>query len=446
MKIIIIGAGEVGYFLAKRLIAEDHHVTIIENDPDRYRRASESLDAITLHQNGSSPKALLSAGVQNADVLLAVSGNDDTNILACIIAKKMGVKRCVARVHSDEFLHNSVILPGKDLDIDLLIHPERTAAEAITRLVEQSSASRVVTFENGDLQIFSISVKKDSPIINLSLQEVAQRNPDIPFLCLGIHRENKTIIPRGQNVYKSGDVAYFIAKANDMTRVAEIVGYPEKEQQHVMILGAGQIGRMVAEIISREMDVKLIEQDRETAEEVAENLLDTLILHGDGTDVDFLLSERVEDMDCFVAVSGSEKTNLLSSLLVKHLGVKRVILHVTTNEYIPLMDKIGINAVVSKNVETVNAIMRYIRRGNIVAVSLFEDIEAEAIELIPQNGSVVTRHPIKDLDLPKDIIIGAIIRQGEIVIPKGLTQIRTDDKVVVFLKPSLIPKVEKYFN
>jgi len=445
MKIIIIGAGEVGYFLAKRLIGEDHNVTIIEKDLNRHRRAAETLDAIVIHDNGSSPQVLTNAGIENADVLLAVSGSDDTNILACGIAKKMGVKRCLARVHGEEFSAKSV-LTGKDLGIDLLIHPERTAAEAIIRLVEQSSASKLVTFEDDRLQIISLDIKKDSPIANQSLEEVAARYSRLSFLCLAIRREEKTIIPRGKNIYKSGDVAYFIAKAEDIAKVAELVGYPINEQQRIMIIGAGRLGSRVAAVLSREMNVKLIEQDRDTAEEVAVDLLDTLVLHGDGTDIDFLTSENIEEMDCLVAVTDSEKTNLLSGLLAKHLGVKRVIIHVTTYEYIPILDKIGIDAVVSKNIETVNAIMRYIRRGNVIAVSLFEDIKAEAIELIPHADSTITKHPIKDLDLPLDMIIGAIIRRSKIIIPKGDTQIQPDDKVVVFLKPNLIQKVEKYFN
>jgi len=446
MRIIIIGAGEVGYYLAKRLISEDHNVTIIEQNQERYRRATETLDAIVIHDNGSSPQVMSNAGVLTADVLLAVSGSDDTNILACIIAKKMGVKRCLARIHSEEFSHSKSIITGKDIGIDLLIHPERTAADAIIRLVEQSSASKLVTFEDDRLQIISLIIKENSPIANLTLEEVASRNQNIPFLCLGLYRDEKTIIPRGKNIYQSGDVAYFIAREEDITNLARIVGYPRNEQQQIMILGAGRLGRMVAAVLSREMNVKLIEENRETAEEVAVDLLDTLVLHGDGTDVDFLTSERIGDIDCLVAVSGSEKTNLLSGLLAKHLGVKRVIIHVTTNEYIPVMDKIGIDAVVSKNVETVNAIMRYIRRGNVIAVSLFENIKAEAIELIPRTDSDVTKHPIKDLDLPEDMIIGAVIRQSNIIIPNGNTQILPDDKVVVFLKPALIQKVEKYFN
>jgi trk system potassium uptake protein TrkA len=446
MKIVIIGAGEVGYFLAKRLIAEDHNITIIENDQERYRRATETLDAIVIHENGSSPQVLANANIAAADVLLAVSGSDDTNILACLIAKRMGVKRCLARVHSEEFSHSKSVVTGKDIGVDLLIHPERTAAEAIIRLVEQSSALRLVTFEDDQLQIISLMIKEDSPIVNLNLEEAALKHAEISFLCLAIHRGDKTIIPRGKNVYKSGDIAYFITQEDQVNALTRLVGYSISEQQHIMILGAGSLGRMVAAELSREMSVKLIEQDRETAEEVAVDLLDTLVLNGDGTDIDFLTSERIEEMDCFIAVSGSEKTNLLSGLLAKHLGVKRVIIHITTNEYIPLMDKIGIDAVVSKNVETVNAIMRYIRRGNVIAVSLFEDIKAEAIELIPRADSYITKHPIKDLDLPEDMIIGALIRQSRIIIPKGDTRIMPEDKVVVFLKPNLIQKVEKYFN
>jgi len=446
MKIVIIGAGEVGYFLAKRLIAEDHNITIIENDQERYRRATETLDAIVIHENGSSPQVLANANIAAADVLLAVSGSDDTNILACLIAKRMGVKRCLARVHSEEFSHSKSVVTGKDIGVDLLIHPERTAAEAIIRLVEQSSALRLVTFEDDQLQIISLMIKEDSPIVNLNLEEAALKHAEISFLCLAIHRGDKTIIPRGKNVYKSGDIAYFITQEDQVNALTRLVGYSISEQQHIMILGAGSLGRMVAAELSREMSVKLIEQDRETAEEVAVDLLDTLVLNGDGTDIDFLTSERIEEMDCFIAVSGSEKTNLLAGLLAKHLGVKRVIIHITTNEYIPLMDKIGIDAVVSKNVETVNAIMRYIRRGNVIAVSLFEDIKAEAIELIPRADSYITKHPIKDLDLPEDMIIGALIRQSRIIIPKGDTRIMPEDKVVVFLKPNLIQKVEKYFN
>lgn len=446
MKIVIVGAGEVGYFLAKRLIAESHNVTIIEPDEERYRRASETLDAMVIQASGSSPKILKKANVEAADVFLAVSGSDDTNLLACLTAKKMGAKKCVARVHSSEYTSLKNIFHPKDLGIDLVIQPERITADVIIDLVEQSSANKVVSFEDGELQIISLLIKPDSPIINKSLQQVAEENESVGFLCLAIKRGEETIIPRGSHTYQEGDIAFFIANEEHISEVANIVGYPKREQQYVMILGAGPIGRLVAATLSRDMNVKLIEQDPDLAEEVATALQDTLVLNGDGTNLDFLTSERIEEMDCVVAVTDSDKTNLLSGLLASHLGVKRVIIHLTTNEYIPLMERIGIHAVVSKNIETVNAIMRYIRRGNVIAVSLFEEIGAEAIELAPREGSIITRHPIRELNLPEDIIIGAIIRKGKIIIPKGQTQIELDDKVVVFLKPHLINKVENFFN
>ncbi len=446
MKIVIIGAGEVGYYLAKRLISEGNDVIIIEIDPERYRNASESLDAIVIQGSGSSAKVLAAAEVGSADVLIAVSAMDEVNILACMIAKEMGTKKCVARIRNNEFSQKDSVITAERLGIDLMVYPEQIAADAIVSLVKRSSASKVVDFEGGKLQIMALQVRDGSPIIDRTVEDVDAGNPDNSFLCLGIYRDNKTIIPRGKNVYRSGDVIYFIAQKEDIPKVSEIVGYSEKEQQHVMILGAGEVGRMVAAILSSDMDVKLIEENREVAESVTEELRDTLILHGDGTDIDFLISERVEEMDCFVAVTGSEKTNLLSGLLAQYLGVKRVIIHLTTNDYIPIMNKIGMDAVVSKNIATVNAIMKYIRRGNVIAVSLFEDIEAEAIEMIPKEGSPITKKPIQNLHIPTDIIVGAVIRHSEIIIPQGDTQIQANDKVVVFLKPNLIPQIEKFFN
>jgi len=446
MKIVIVGAGEVGYYLAKRLISEGNDVVIIEMDTERYRRASESLDAIVIQGSGSSVKILAAAEVGSADVLIAVSALDEVNILACMIAKEMGARKCVARVRNNEFSQKDSVITAESLGIDLSVYPEQIAADAIVSLVRRSAASKVVDFEGGKLQIMALQVRDGSPIIDRTVEDIDESNPDNSFLCLCIHRDNKTIIPRGKNVYRSGDIIYFIAQKEDIPIVSKIVGYSEKGQQHVMILGAGKVGRMVAAILSSDMDVKLIEENREVAESVTEELRDTLILHGDGTDIDFLISERVEEMDCFVAVSGSEKTNLLSGLLAQYLGVKRVIIHLTTNDYIPIMNKIGMDAVVSKNIATVNAIMKYIRRGNVIAVSLFEDIEAEAIEMIPKEGSLITKKPIQNLHIPTDIIIGAVIRYSEIIIPQGDTQIQANDKVVVFLKPNLIPQIENFFN
>lgn len=446
MKVVIIGAGEVGYFLAKRLISEGHDVTIIENNPERHRRAVETLDASVILGNGTSVAVQQQAEVDTSDVLLSVSGMDETNIVCSMIAKQLGVKKCVARVRNEEFSKPGARITPDTFNIDLMIHPEQTAAYEIVRLIKRSSALKIADFEDGKLQIMALQIKNDSPIIDRSIQEVMTDNSQIEFLCLGLHRDAKTIIPHGRNIYRSGDVVYFIARKEDIPEVSKVVGYLEREQQNVMIVGAGQLGKLVASQLSNEVNVKLIEQDLETAETVSAYLNETLVLHGDGTDVDLLASERVQEMDCFVAVSGSEKTNLLSGLLARYMGVKRVIIHLTTNEYIPIMNRIGMDAVVSKNITTVNAIMKYMRRGNVIAVSLFEDIDAEAIELEPKEKSLITSKPLKDLKLPADMIVGAVIRAGAITIPHGDTRIEVGDRVVVFIKPSMISKVEKYFN
>jgi len=446
MKVVIVGAGEVGYYLAKRLISEGHDVTIIEQNIERQRRASETLDAIVVLGNGSSVQTQMHAEVNNSDILFAVTGMDEVNILCCSIAKKIGIGKCVARVRNDEFTRPGALITPDRFDIDLMIHPEQTAANEIVRLVERSSASKIVDFEGGKLQIMALQIKENSPIINQTLQEVMATNPQIEFLCLCIIRNDETIIPHGPNYYRSGDVVYFIARKENIAMLSELVGYAEREQQHVMIVGAGQLGSLVAAKLSTEMNVKLVEMDIDRAEDVSENLKDTLVLHGDGTDIELLASEQIQEMDCFVAVSGSEKTNLLSGLLARYLGVKRVIVHLNTHEYMPIMNRIGMDAVVSKNIATVNAIMKYIRRGNVIAVSLFEDIDAEAIEMEPKPNSVITSRPLKELKLPADMIIGAIIRDSLVIIPHGDTKIDVGDKVVIFMKPTMIMKVEKYFS
>ena len=446
MRIVIVGAGEVGYYLAKRLIAEDHAITMIESDPERYRRASETLDAIVVPGNGASVQALQAAETAKSDILLAVSGSDEVNILACMIAKELGVAKCVARVRNDEFSRPDSPVRPSMFGIDLMIHPEQTAAREIVRLVERSSASKIIEFERGRLQIMGIYIKEDSPFVNQSMEDIGQQYAEPDFLCLCIYRDGETIIPHGTNSFRSGDVIYLIAKKKDMPQLSKIVGYDEKEQQHVMILGAGQVGGRVAAILANDMDVKLIEIDREIAETVAESMQEVLVLEGDGTDVDFLVSEKVGDTDTFVAVTGNEKTNLLSGLLALYLGVKRVIVHLTTHEYLPVIHKIGIDAVVSKNIATVNAIMKYIRRGHIIAVNLFEEIDAEAIEVVARQDSQITRKTIQNSTLPADLIIGAVIRDGEMIIPRGDTQIQARDKVVVFVKPKSIHKVDKYFS
>jgi len=446
MQIVIIGAGEVGYYLARKLIQEDHDIRLIECQNDRQKRAAETLDAIVLKGSGTSERLLREAEVDQADIFIAVTGDDEVNILACLMARKLGRARCIARVKNSEFSQPQALLSPVDLGIDLMVHPEETTAQAIVRLVESSAVSRLVDFESGELQIVAIYIKHDSPIINQTIAQVVANFSKRTFIVLCIYRDEETIIPHGSHYFRAGDTVYLITRRNDLPRIFAMIGYSEQKQQHIMICGGGQVGRRLAAVLSSYTSVKLIEKDPSAADACARELRDTLVLQGDATDVDFLVSENIYDMDCFVAVTGCEKTNLLAGLLALDQGVRRIVVHLTTQDYFPIMKRIGIDAIVSKNIATVNAILKHIRRGDIIAVSLFEDIEAEAMELSPPAGSPITQKPLKDLKLPDDLIIGAVVRGSGIIIPDGHTRIQADDKVVVFLKPTLLSQVEKLFN
>ncbi|MBO8131790.1 MAG: Trk system potassium transporter TrkA [Candidatus Marinimicrobia bacterium] len=445
MKVILIGAGEVGYYLAKKLIQENHDLYIIDNNPDKVERVSETLDAIVIHGNGASQNVLESVGAKDADILIAASSIDEVNILSCLIGKEVGVKNTVARVRSREFLKEGSVINKEKYGIDLIVHPEKVTADEIIKLIYYPYTSKIVDFGGGKLTIAAIKIKNNSRIVGKSIIEVTSQASN-NFLCLCIERDGKTIIPHGDDVFIENDTIYVISNIKDLKGVLKTI-FPEyKEQQNIMIYGASSIGKMVAEKISEDLNVKLIEGNKEDAKQAAEELLDTLILLGEGTDIELLTSEQIEFMDSFIAVSDNEESNLLAALLAKYLGVKRTIAHINTNDYIPIISKLGIDSVISKNIATANAIMKFMRRGRIISVSLFEGIDAEAIELVPREKSYATKKPIKDLGLHRDILIGAIIRNNEVIIPKGDTIIEPDDNVVVFTKPYLIGKVEKYFN
>ncbi|MBO8151207.1 MAG: Trk system potassium transporter TrkA [Candidatus Neomarinimicrobiota bacterium] len=445
MKIVLVGVGEVGYYLAKKLIQENHDLYLIDVDPEKVKRASETLDAIVVQGSGSSQGVLEKVGVREADILVAASSVDEVNIVSCLIGKELGVKNVVARVRRREYIEKDSVLLREKYGIDLIVHPEKAASEEIIRLIQYPSASKIVDFGGGKLLVAAVKLGKRSKIVNKTLREVTQEVNNV-FLCLCIERNGGTIIPRGDDRYMEGDTVYLITNAKSLKLVLKSIVPGFREQQNIMIYGASNIGKMVAEVLSEDLNVKLIEGNRDEAVHASEELRDTLILQGKGTDIDLLLSEQVEHMDSFVAVSDNEETNLLSALLAKYLGVKRTLIHVNTNEYVPIINKLGVDAVVSKHLSTVNAIMKFIRRGRIISVSLFEGIDAEAIELVPKRGSYITRKPLKDLALPRNIIIGAILRNNEVIIPRGDTVVEPDDNVVVFARPEHIKKVEKFFN
>ncbi|MDP7558557.1 MAG: Trk system potassium transporter TrkA [Candidatus Marinimicrobia bacterium] len=446
MKIVIIGAGEVGFHLAKALSEENYDTTVIDISPEKCARVGENLDVMVIQGDGASPEVVRQAEVGKADMLIAVTRIDEVNLIASQLAHELGAKKIIARLRNTEYSTKDTIIHPEKFGIDKVIHPEKAVCKEILSLVQQLSATSVVDFEDGRLQLIGIRLDNGCPIHGKTLKELREENGDFSFSAVSVLRGRKTIIPHGDFEFDLDDICYFLVKKTSVKNVLTMVGKPIQETENVMILGGGKIGRSVAEALQDDLDVRLVEIDRSKAQHLATTFEKTLVLNSDGTDIEFLRSENMEELDSFIAVTQNEQTNLLSSLLAKHLGATQTIVHVSTTDYIPAMKVIGLDSVVSKNMSTVNAILEYIKSDQKVSITSFEDIDVEALEFNPTPGSPVTKVPLAEVGFPVQSIVGAVNHHGHISIAAGDTQLTEDDTVLMFARPKFISQVEKLFS
>ncbi|MCU0645434.1 MAG: Trk system potassium transporter TrkA [bacterium] len=446
MNIIIIGAGDIGYHLAKMLSYEKHDIMLIEKEQDRYTRASETLDARVIHGSGTSFTLLESAGVEKADLVVAVTDSDETNLLAAIAAKQYGVERTVARVKNREFLRTDAPINAQKFNIDLIIHPESVAAQGAVRLLRQGAATDFIEFAKGKIIVMGIQLDRDNPILNIPLSELSKRYPEFIFRVIAIHRKDTTKIPRGNDFLIHNDRIFVIVARENVQDVVRITGKEDVKIEDVMILGGGQTGYIIAHELEKEYNVKIIESNVEKSYDLAEKLKRALVIKGDGLDLDLLAMEGIVDMDAFIAVTGDDETNIVSCLMAKHLKVPRIIALINRTDYWSIIPTIGINAYVSKQLLTVNSILKFIRRGAIVNVASIPGIAAEVIELIPKKASKITRKPLREIGFPSSAIVGAVMRDDQVFIPVGDTQVKAGDKVVLVSLPADIHEVEEFFN
>ena len=446
MKIVVIGAGEVGFQLSKVLSEEDFDITIIEISKERVQRASENLDVITVRGDGASPDILREADVEKADIVVTVTRVDEVNLIASQLSHELGAKKIIARLRNTEYSEKGSLIRPERFGIDKVIHPEMAATAEINRLVRQTSATSIVDFEGGRLQLIGIRLDNGCPIIEQSLDAVQSRNGSLAFNAVGIIRGKDTIVPHGKTEFEINDICYFLVRKEQVENLMYMVGKPVRETRNVMILGGGKIGRAVAYELQEEINVRLVEKNRDKAQMLASELNKTLVLNGDGTDIEFLRLENLEELDSYISLTENEQTNLLSALLAKHLGARQTMIHVSTTEYIPAMKMIGLDAVVSKNMCTVNEILEYIKSDEKLVVTNFEDIDVEAIEFSPESGSKITQKPLGEISFPTASVIGAINHHGHVSIAHGDTQITEEDSVLVFCQPAVLSKVEKLFN
>jgi trk system potassium uptake protein TrkA len=446
MKIIIVGAGEVGFHLAKILSQEKHDIIVIDKSEERLARVTDALDALTIEGSGSRVGTLQKAGAPSADMLIAVTSIDEVNLTACLLAHKLGARKKIIRVNDPEFLFSEGPLSPKDFGIDLVIYPEGLAAQEIVRLIRRSAATDVLEFAEGRIQLIGIKIDQNSPLINRTLREIVKDYEEVPFRAVAIHRGFRTIIPSAEEVFKKGDQAFVVAKAQYVQEMLKLAGKDTEKFEKIIILGGGRIGQHVAEELEGEISVKLIESDREASIRLADVLKKTMVIQGEGKDIDLLAAEGIMDMDAYVAVTRDEEDNIISCLMAKHLGVKKTIAHVEKSDYVPLANTIGIDALINKKLSAATAILKFVRKGEIVSVATLHGVDAEVIEMVAQKGSSVTKRPLKDLKFPEGAIIGCVIRNGSVTIPVGTTRIQPHDRVVVFTLPKAIKDVEKFFS
>lgn len=449
MKIIIAGAGEVGFHLSKLLSYESHEIILIDQDKDRLLYADSKLDIKTLQQDATSIQALKDANIENSDLFIAVTSSETTNITACVISKKLGAKKTIARISNSEFTDSKNSIDFSDLGIDELISTEELATSEIKLLLEKVTFNETHEFEEGKLTMVALTISKSAPIVGKSVMEAANIYAGINFMPIAIKIKNtsETIIPRGDTIFGVGDQVYFITLEKGVEELNRLSAVKKKQIKNVLILGGSKIGEKTArDLCGKNLNIKLIEYNKKRAIELAELLPNALIIYGDGRDVELLEEENVSEMDAVVAVTGRSETNIMSCLVAKSKGVDRTVALVQNVDYFSLSKNIGIDTLINKKLLAANSIFRYIRKGDVLEMTILNDVNVEILEFNAPKNSKITKKSIKDLKFPRNAIIGGIIRNNTGMIPLGDFQIQENDKVVVCCFPKTIPKVERFFN
>ncbi|MHB1398070.1 MAG: Trk system potassium transporter TrkA [Trichloromonadaceae bacterium] len=450
MKILIVGAGQVGYFLCERLSFEGHEVTLIDRDADHLRRAQDRLNVLGLQGNGASAETLEQAGIKNCDIFIAVADLDEINILACLLAREYGVATRIARVKSIEYTGGGAILSKEKLGIDLMINPEDAVAEELVKIACRSGAFDVAEFVEGQIQFLGYRIGEDSPLCDLTLKELGEIRGIYRFVVTAISRGGRTIIPRGDDTIQAGDSIFIFAHQKDLPTIQYMMQLKEEKKRRnrrVFILGGGRIGLHIAEELERlHFEVRLVERDEARCEKLSAKLKKTMVIHAEGTEINTLVEEGIERADVFIAVTGNDESNILCSLLARQHGARRVMALVNKPELLTLAGSLGIDACVSPRLAAAGAILKYVRRGEVISLATIEGSNAEVLEIEVKAGRQVIGKKLKILHFPQGAIIGAIVRGQNYEIPTGDSTLEAGDRVVIFALPGALSKVERFFE
>ena len=452
MKIVIAGAGEVGSHLAKMLSGEANDITVIDSRQERLDVLSATTDVITVYGNPSAINVLQEAGVASADLFIAVypSDSQDVNIVSAMLAKKLGSKKATARIDNEEYLSYENKYLFTEIGIDLMFYPEKIAAGEIIDLLKRTASTDSMDFARGKLQIAVFKLEESSALLGMSMAEFSAvaAEQGHSFRVVAIARGNDTIIPGFDTKFKYHDLVFIISRRDGMEMLMKYIGKKDIEIKNVMILGGSPIGEIVARQMSRQMDtVKLIEMNKEKCLELSEKLPDNVIVvNGDGRNSDMLIEESIKDFDAFVAVTNSSETNILACVAAKRLGITRTIAEVENLEYIRLAESMGVDAIINKKLITAGRIYKFTLSNKVRFIKYMSGTNAEVLEYIVAPDTAITKRTLKDMNFPKNAIIGGIIRGNEAIIAVGDTQIQAYDRVAVFALPEAVKEVDRFFR
>jgi len=449
MKIIIAGAGEVGFHLAKLLSYESQEITLIDTKKDSLIYAGEHLDIKTIKGDATSISILRDARIESAELFIAVTSSETINITASVLAKQLGAQRTIARISNTEFIEEKETIGFSQFGIDELISPESLAASEIELLLNQYGFNDTYEFEDGALTMLGLRLSRTATFVGKTVKEAAELYSELHFIPIAIQRlaTQYTIIPRGDTQFKEGDKVVFMTSKGGDAELFELSGKVKAEIKNVMILGGSKIGYKTArDLCKSKFNVKLVESKKPVAEDLADQLPNALVICGDGRNVEILEEENITDMDAFISVTGNSETNIMSCLLAKSKGVKKTIALVENMDYYQLSQSIGIDTLINKKLLAANNIFRYIRKGEVVAMTKLTNMNAELLEFVVKPNSKITNKVIKELNFPRSAIFGGVIRNGTGLIPLGSFRIEAGDRVVVCCLPRSISEVEAFFS
>jgi trk system potassium uptake protein TrkA len=446
VRVVIVGAGEVGYHVADRLSKEQHDVVVVDVEPGRLDYVQSHLDVAVVEGSGASPSTLKRAGLKDAGLLLALTSVDEVNLVCCMAARGGHDLVRVARVSNPAFYEERAQLQPELFGVDLLINPERELALETFRLLQSTAATDLIVFAQGAVQLLGLRVTDTAPVAGRTLSALGSQERHRQLLTVAVERDGTTLVPTGGTEIRAGDNVYIIAAASEIPRALELTGHEPATVQRVMLGGGSVEAYYLARLLQQHgVQAIAVVHDRARAQELAEKLDRTLVLNGNVTDVELLELEGVGGMDAFVALTETDETNIIASLVAKQAGTKQVITLINKRDYVPLARRIGLDVAVSPRLSAANAILRYVRRGSVTRVATFRDIDAEVMSLSVTAGSPAVGRPLAEVAFPQGAIVGAILRGGSVVVPRGDDVLRVGDHAIVFALPDAVQQVVGLF-